>query len=171
VTILYQPEDADILATDCEVVVIPTNCVGATGKGLAEEAARRFRGWTEQHRTFCQRAKPKPGSVIVYGEGIPEVEWPVHYLYALATKDHWRNPSRIEWVEAGLVELERTIRITTIMSIAIPALGCGTRTGQLDWSDVRPLIVASAERMSARGVRVELYPPQPEHDAAPRGRR
>jgi len=173
VTILYMTEGDDIFATDCEAIVIATNCLGTNGKGLALEAAKRFKGWNIEHYEVCRRMKPKPGSVLLYSDRIDSTRprWPVPVLLALATKDHWRDPSRIEWVEAGLVELEQTIHLVKATSIAIPALGCGTRTGQLSWSDVRPLVIASAERLSARGVRVELYPPQPERDAPPRGRR
>lgn len=173
-TPILMAEGSNILATTCEAIVIPTNCHGKNGAGLAKAAAARFHGWAKDHKADCDRFSPKPGSVLLFGEGTPRASWaPVVYVLALATKDHWRDPSRIEWVEAGLAELWRTMYTTKIQSIAIPALGCGTHTGQLAWDDVRPLIVTAAERMAKRGVRVEVYPPAVELEAAtnPRGRR
>src|SRR5262249_10348483 len=58
------------------------------------------------------------------------------------TKKHWRQPSRIEWVEAGMQDLSRVIREKNIRSVALPPLGCGN--GGLDWEEVRPLLEAAA---------------------------
>lgn len=165
-TPILMAEGSNILATTCEAIVIPTNCKGSNGAGLAKAAALHFVGWSREHREVCARTPPKPGSVTLYGEGPPRKDWPTQYLLALATKDDWRDTSRIEWVEAGLAELDRTMYVTKIQSVAIPALGCGTRTGQLSWTDVRPLIMATAERLAKRGVRVEVYPPAVELEAA-----
>lgn len=54
------------------------------------------------------------------------------------TKRHWRDSSRIEDVESGLVALVETIAEHGMRSIAVPALGCGL--GGLAWMDVRPRI-------------------------------
>jgi len=170
-------EGSDIFATTCEAIVIPTNCRGANGAGLAKAAAARFFGWAKEHKEICARMRPPPlpGSVLLFNEGLRiHAKWgTVQCILALATKDHWRDPSRIEWVEAGLAELDRTVYVAKTPSVAIPALGCGTHTGQLAWTDVRPLILETAERMAARGVVVEVYPPAIELEAAtkPRGRR
>lgn len=59
----------------------------------------------------------------------------------LATKAHWRDPSKLEWVDAGLAAMRDQINFgpkPKIESVAIPALGCGL--GGLNWADVLPLI-------------------------------
>lgn len=74
-------------------------------------------------------------------------------IICLATKDDWRDSSKIEYVSAGLDDLTKQIETFGIRSIAIPKLGCGL--GGLDWDKVRPLIV---ERLSALdGINVEIY--------------
>lgn len=157
---------SDILRTICEAIVIPTNCLGVNGAGLAKAAAARFDGWAKEHKAVCSRSRPKPGKVLLFGEGRPRPQWaPVEYILALSTKDHWRDPSRLDWVEDGLADLERTLYTTRIPSVAIPALGCGTRTGQLSWEDVYPIIMASALRLANRGVVVHVYPPAVELEA------
>jgi O-acetyl-ADP-ribose deacetylase (regulator of RNase III) len=52
------------------------------------------------------------------------------------TKQHWRAPSQLSWVEEGLQDLRRFLLENQIKSIAIPPLGAGH--GGLDWAEVRP---------------------------------
>jgi hypothetical protein len=150
------PPGKDLFATTCEAVVIPTNCVGTQGAGVAKLAARRWPQWSRDHTAYCRKTKPAPGSLRCF-EYVP-MRGP-RWTLALATKGDWREPSRLEWVASGLTKLDAAVSLAGIPSLAIPALGCGVRTGQLSWTDVRPLILATAERLSARGVRVEVYEP------------
>ena len=60
------------------------------------------------------------------------------WIINFPTKIHWRNPSKIQWIEAGLKDLERFIIQNHVRSIALPPLGSGN--GGLEWSDVRPII-------------------------------
>lgn len=41
------------------------------------------------------------------------------------TKRHWRDPSQLEDIEAGLIDLAATLTVLNIHSVAIPQLGCG----------------------------------------------
>jgi O-acetyl-ADP-ribose deacetylase (regulator of RNase III) len=54
------------------------------------------------------------------------------------TKDHWRNPSKLEYIEKGLADLKQCVRSIGLTSVAIPALGCGL--GELDWPSVKARI-------------------------------
>lgn len=54
------------------------------------------------------------------------------------TKQHWRNPSKLEWIEAGLKKFLRSYQKLGITEISFPRLGCGN--GGLDWEEVRPLM-------------------------------
>ncbi len=51
---------------------------------------------------------------------------------------HWRNPSKLEWVEAGLVKFASAYEAQGISEISLPKLGCGN--GNLEWNEVRPLM-------------------------------
>ena len=55
----------------------------------------------------------------------------------LPTKLHWRDPSQLAYVAAGVASLSRLLVELEARSVAIPALGCGL--GCLAWSDVGPL--------------------------------
>jgi hypothetical protein len=77
------------------------------------------------------------------------------WIINFPTKEHWRAPSKIEWIEKGLEDLKRVIIEKKIHSIAIPPLGSGN--GQLDWEEVRPRIEDALKSLS--GVEVIVYEP------------
>lgn len=54
------------------------------------------------------------------------------------TKKHWRNPSKLSYIEAGLKKFVAQYEQRGIREIAFPRLGCGN--GGLDWDDVQPLL-------------------------------
>jgi hypothetical protein len=54
------------------------------------------------------------------------------------TKKHWRRPSSVEYIEAGLQKFVDKFEAKGIREIAFPRLGCGN--GGLDWDKVRPLM-------------------------------
>ena len=58
------------------------------------------------------------------------------YIINFPTKRHWRDKSRIEDIDSGLVALVAEISSRNIQSIAIPPLGSGL--GGLQWSKVKP---------------------------------
>ena len=69
---------------------------------------------------------------------------PVHeldgprWIVNFPTKQHWRSPSRLEWVQEGLQDLRRFLLEQHIQSVAIPPLGAGN--GGLEWAKVREQI-------------------------------
>lgn len=63
------------------------------------------------------------------------------WIVNFPTKQHWRSPSRMEWVVAGLQDLRRFLLQEQVKSIAIPPLGAGN--GGLDWAQVRSQIEAA----------------------------
>jgi hypothetical protein len=54
------------------------------------------------------------------------------------TKNHWRAPSKIEWIEAGLDYFVQNYNKVNITSIAFPKLG--TNNGGLKWETVKPVM-------------------------------
>lgn len=70
------------------------------------------------------------------------------------TKKHWKEKSKINYVEDGLKDLVRVVKELNIKSIAIPPLGCGN--GGLDWSKVRSLIESAFVDISTD---VHIYEP------------
>jgi O-acetyl-ADP-ribose deacetylase (regulator of RNase III) len=139
-----------IFGSKAQCLVVPVNCVGVAGKGLALEFKKRFPSWFSDYAYACKNQLICPGDAYYYKhDGI--------VFYSVATKDGWKNPSRLEWVSSGLAELASDICKSKYPSVAIPALGCGL--GGLAWADVEPLITAAAMLMPPETV-VEVYPPK-----------
>ena len=135
----------DLFASGCEALVNPVNCVGVMGKGLALQFRSRFPANYEAYREACARGAVRPGRCFVFdaGAGRPRV------IVNFPTKRHWREPSRIEDIAAGLDDLAGVLRRHAIGSVAIPPLGCGL--GGLPWPRVRSLLLdrlARSERVS-----------------------
>ena len=64
---------------------------------------------------------------------------PHKWILNFPTKEHWRYPSRPEYIEAGLKKFRESCAEMDIASIAFPQLGCGN--GELDFdTQVRPLM-------------------------------
>lgn len=146
----------NILDSGAAALVNPVNCVGVSGAGLAKAFALRYPRWAAAYKVAAKRGEIRIGHVWRHAA---DVAFDAPLIYALPTKQHWREPSRLEDVAAGLRSLPADVVCGEFkpLSIAIPAVGCGL--GGLDYRDVRPLIVAAAERMERAGVTVYLYPP------------
>jgi len=125
----------NIFDENTEAIVNTVNCVGVMGKGLALEFKKRFPENFKQYVAACNRSMLRPGRMFTHNSFSTEGH---RYIINFPTKKHWRDPSRIEYIESGLHDLTDVISVFNIESIAIPALGCGL--GGLDWSRVRKLI-------------------------------
>jgi len=143
----------DLFRSGTEALVNPVNIVGVMGKGLALQFRERFPGLYEAYRKACARGEVRIGQVLVYDRG-PSTH--PRCILNFPTKAHWKDPSRLEYVRAGLVDLVRVIREYRIRSIAVPALGAGL--GGLDWKEVRPLIEEALAPLE--GVEVLVYEPR-----------
>lgn len=150
------PDEGDLFASGCEAIVVPVNCVGVAGKGLALTARRRLPEWCAEYRNECEGGHVEPGGVYCH-VALATGRRPPTWVLSFATKDHWRNPSRIEWIERGLDALVAFMAGSHSPSVGIPALGCGY--GGLPWDEVWPLIEAAARRMTA-AERVVIFSPR-----------
>lgn len=149
---MFQYSDRDILQDKSEALVNTVNCVGVMGRGLALEFKKAYPANFDLYKTACSARKVVAGEMfITHTEQI----FPPFYIINFPTKRHWRNPSRLDDIEAGLVDLRDQIITRGIKSIAIPALGCSL--GGLSWSDVRPMILETLNGIDAN---IVLYAPQ-----------
>jgi O-acetyl-ADP-ribose deacetylase (regulator of RNase III) len=125
----------DLLLEDVDALVNAVNCVGIMGRGIALQFKKKFPQNYVAYEKACNEKEIVPGRVFVHETGSllnPRL------IINFPTKRHWRNPSLLEDIEAGLKDLVRVIRDYHIQSIALPPLGCGL--GGLSWNSVRALM-------------------------------
>ncbi len=151
-------------ARPCDAIVNPVNCRG-TGKrsrGVAGLVFRRFPAAHAAYLASCRAGRFFPGAVQVAATG--EASLP-HVINA-ATKDHWRDPSQLAWIEAIAAKLPAAFERAGAGRVAIPMLGCGE--GGLDWdAQVGP---ALRDALQGCGAVAVLLGPSPRPRPAPAAR-
>ena len=143
----------NLLEADADALVNAVNTEGVMGKGIALQFAKKYPEMLAAYRQACNDGKVRPGSMHIFDRGD---RLQPRYIINFPTKRHWRSPSRMEDVKAGLEALAEDIKRLNIRRIALPALGCGN--GGLDWNEVFPLIRSAVAPLE--GVHVFLYAPE-----------
>lgn len=120
---------------DADALVNPVNCVGVMGAGLALQFRKRYPEMFQAYREACATSRVRVGEMYVYKT---KGQFP-RYIINFPTKQHWRNPSKFEYIQTGLHELIRILKDLKIGKIAIQPLGCGL--GGLPWDVVHKMLV------------------------------
>lgn len=141
-------KQGNIWKSKAHAIVIPTNTKGVMGAGLAKEFAKKFPTESKYYQKVCAENKIPPGVVV------PIAAFKPFWIICFTTKDHWKQPSQLEYIVNGLEDLKNKLPYLEIQSIAIPALGCGL--GGLNWKEVYPIM---EEALASLPVDVEIYEP------------
>lgn len=120
-----------LLESNAQTLVNTVNCVGVMGKGLAHAFKEREPSMFSTYKQICDQRQLEPGKLWLW-RGSP------NWILNFPTKIHWRNPSKLEWIDAGLAKFVSAYEEQGITDVSFPRLGCGN--GNLDWDDVRPLM-------------------------------
>lgn len=120
-----------LLESDAQTLVNTVNCVGVMGKGLAQAFKDREPQMFAAYKRICEQDLLEPGKLWLW-RGSPN--WVLNF----PTKLHWRNPSKLEWIEAGLAKFVAAYQSQGITEVSFPKLGCGN--GNLEWDEVQPLM-------------------------------
>ena len=146
----------NLLEARAEALVNTVNTVGVMGKGIALMFKERFAENFRRYAAACTAGEVRVGKMFVTETG--ELDGP-RWVVNFPTKQHWRAPSRLEWVEEGLRDLRRFLVENRIRSVAIPPLGAGN--GGLAWSHVRRKIEERLADLEDTGILV--YEPTAEY--------
>jgi len=120
-----------VLDSPAQTLVNTVNCVGVMGKGIAKAFKDRYPEMFSAYKRICDAGLLEPGKLWLWNSSD---QWVLNF----PTKVHWRNPSRLEWIEMGLDKFRAEYANRSINQISFPRLGCGN--GGLDWEEVRPLM-------------------------------
>ena len=156
----------DLFKSNCQTLVCTVNCQGVMGKGIALEFKKNFPEMFTKYRDTCLYSKTQlkhGGDLWLYR--YPDLEqftlWDTDghlntgrqsRVLCFATKEKWRNPSKLEWIDRGLGEFVKLYKGWDVTSIAFPKLGCNN--GGLDWDEVRPMM---EKYLSGLDIPVEIY--------------
>jgi O-acetyl-ADP-ribose deacetylase (regulator of RNase III) len=139
----------DLLEQRVDAIVNTVNTVGVMGRGIALQFKRKWPANAKAYEAACKRNEVVPGKMFVFDNGgLVEPKFIINF----PTKRHWRQPSRMGDIDAGLVDLIALVKRLGIRSIAIPPLGCGN--GGLNWNEVRPKIEAAFNGLPEVDVRL-----------------
>ena len=138
----------DIFDSHMSVLVNTVNCVGVMGKGIAKEFKDKYPLMYEQYHRMCLNHEIKTGEVYPYYENgsVRILNFP--------TKQHWRSPSKLEYISEGLDFFVEHYEEWKIQSIAFPPLGCGN--GGLDWKTIGAIMVKKLQDLP---IEIEIYAP------------
>lgn len=132
---MIQYTKGNLLHANVEALVNAVNTVGVMGKGIALQFKETFPENFKAYKKACDEKLLETGhNLIVPVSGENSVKWIINF----PTKQHWRNPSKMEYITTGLDDLVKVMEEYNIQSVALPALGCGL--GGLDWEQVKSVI-------------------------------
>jgi|GEM_PF-842535 len=147
-------ENNDLFLSKADALVNPVNCQGVMGRGIALEFKKRFPECVQPYKTAVASGNLVPGTLLyvhlIVQPDLFSMKRPAIILFP--TKDHWRDNSKIEWIDKGLRFLRDHYRQWQINSIALPQIGCGL--GGLPWMEVKQLI---EQYLCNEPVDVEVY--------------
>ncbi|HEY0553592.1 MAG TPA: macro domain-containing protein [Thermoanaerobaculia bacterium] len=150
----------NLLDADVEALVNTVNTVGIMGKGIALMFKEAFPENFRLYAAACKQGEVQIGRMFVTERPpLAGSSRGPRWIINFPTKRHWRDRTRLEWVEAGLADLARVLQENAIRSVALPPLGCGN--GGLEWSTVRPVIEQALAGLPS--VEVLVYEPAPRY--------
>lgn len=147
----------DIFSSPSKIIVNTVNTVGVMGKGVAFEFKNRYPDMFLSYKSLCDEKRLDVGKLVLWKNSS---KW----ILLFPTKKHWRNPSKLEYIEQGLIKFVENWDKLGANSIAFPRLGCGN--GGLNWDVVRPLMEKYLNPLPLQVlIYVDKYnDPKPEHE-------
>lgn len=145
-------EVGNILGTLSEVLINPVNTVGVMGAGLAKQIAATYPVMYLEYKRRCKKGEVTIGSMDIHM--VANTLTASQFVWNFPTKKHWNEPSKVDYIEAGITNMCDLLELFHIPSVAIPKIGCGL--GGLDWGIVKPLLINSLNSITS-DLMVQIY--------------
>ena len=138
----------NIFNSDKQTITNAVNTVGVMGNGLAAQFKKRYPTYFNQYKIECFDKTLQIGQLTVYqvDENKQILNFP--------TKEHWKNTSKLTYIESGLQYLVENCENMNITSLALPPLGCGL--GGLQWDDVYKMML---DYLTPLNIEIDIYTP------------
>jgi len=119
---MIEIKKGNIFTTNCHTIVNTINTVGVMGAGIAYEFKLRFPDMFKNYKYFCDNNQIDIGNLWIYKLTKYDNE-NYEYILNFPTKQHWKYPTKIEYLEKGLAKFIDTYKERGILSVAFPLLG------------------------------------------------
>ena len=142
----------NLLDSPAVALVNTVNLVGVMGKGIALQFKKAFPRNFEVYRKACRSGELGIGKILAVGDR--NLLLGDKLILNVPTKTDWHLPSHYDYVDRGLAALRKYLLANRILSLAVPAMGCGN--GGLNWAVVKPMI---EERLAGLDCAIFVYEP------------
>ncbi len=123
--------EGTVFNVDADAIVNTINCIGVMNAGIALEFGLRYPDLLKEYEIKCKNKEINIGKIYYYHSNDKTI---VNF----PTKWHFKYPSKLEWIEAGLKNFVQTYNEHNMKSVAFTKLG--TLNGKLDWKEVKKLM-------------------------------
>lgn len=113
----------NLLDSSAEALVNTVNTFGVMGKGIALQFKQAFPHNFNLYKQACLNGALTTGKILAIKDS--EMLLGERLIINFPTKQHWKMPSRYEYIESGLIALVSYLMDNPVKSLAMPALGCG----------------------------------------------
>lgn len=137
----------NIFTSKAQTLVNTVNCVGVMGAGIALEFKYRYPDMFDKYVKYCQDGLIQIGKLWIYDIGNSDKK-----VLNFPTKQHWKYPSKYDYLQRGLSRFVETYKEKGITSVAFPMLGA--LNGGLDPEQVLVMMKGYLELCD---IPVEIY--------------
>jgi O-acetyl-ADP-ribose deacetylase (regulator of RNase III) len=96
--VAWMEKNVDMFEYPMQTITNTVNCVGAMGKGLALQFKQKFPDNNKTYEERCKQGEVKVGQPYLFKH---YMTWHP-YILNFPTKRHWKDPSKLIWIEDGL---------------------------------------------------------------------
>lgn len=121
----------NMFEVDADILINTVNCVGVMGAGVALAFKNKYPDMYKEYKQYCNLGLISPGKLHIWNNDDKTI-------INFPTKRNWRNKSKYEDIQSGLLALKEYLSTVGSSRVALPALGCGH--GGLDWKIVSKMI-------------------------------
>ncbi len=107
----------NIFTSNSQTLVNTINCVGVMGAGIALEYKLRYPNMFLIYEDLCKKHQLAIGTLWLFK--VTPSRWVLNF----PTKYHWKDKTRPEYLEKGLIKFLSTYKERKISSVAFPILG------------------------------------------------
>lgn len=123
---MVELKSGDIFTTECDAIVNAVNCVGVMGAGIALVFKTKFPAMFKAYKIACANGEVKVGKIWIYELNQAErTGYKFSKILNFPTKEHFKNRSKVEFLELGLANFAQIYKLAGISSVAFVLLGAG----------------------------------------------